>query len=151
LPPSRSAPLTRQRDGSFAAAVDAQRLRVLVSGKMTAQLRFLDARKDPLLTHDFRFQSDRAFLLAANGLLALLLIAFLLSYGRSWPRRWGRGGGRRWVYVGMGILGGVMGAAVVDLAWALRGPPLTLATVVVGVVLGVVALLAFTHAILMMG
>ena len=151
LPPSRSAPLTRARNGSRVAHVDASRLRVLVSGKMTAQLRFLDGYKNQLLAHDFRSASERSIFLTANGLIGLLLIAFVLSYGWSMTQPLRRGHRRRSAYLSMALLGAVLGAAVVDLGWALGGPALTVATAVVGLALGTLSFLALTRVIVMRG
>jgi serine/threonine-protein kinase len=150
LPPSRSAELTRE-GGSFSADIDAQRVRVLVSGKVTAELRFLDAEKDELLAHEFRFDSDRPFYLTFNGLIGLFLLAFVLSYGWSLTQPLRRGRARRSAYVSIGILGAVVGAAVVDLGWAIVGPQPTLASVSSGVALGALGALALGRVILMTG
>jgi len=150
LPPSRSAELTRD-GGDFSAAIDAQRVRVLVSGKVTAELRFLDAEKHELLAHKFRFDSDRPFYLTFNGLIGLFLLAFVLSYGWSLTQPLRRGRARRSAYVSMGILGAVVGAAVVDLGWAIAGPQPTVATITSGVALGALGALALGRLILMTG
>jgi hypothetical protein len=151
LPPSRSAVVRKAPGRGFEANIDAQRLRILVSGKMTGEVRFLDANKRELLTHDFRFDSDRPFYLTANGIIGMLLLAFVASYGWSLTQPLRRGRRRRSSHIGMGVLGAVTGAAVVDLGWAIAGPQPTVATVVAGVALGTVAFVALSHAILVIG
>jgi len=151
LPPSRSAVLVPTPDGGMRAAVDAQRVRVLVSGKVTGQLRFLDADKHELRADEFRFQAERPAFLAANGLVGILMLAFVVTYGWSLSLPLRRGRRRTSAYVGMAILGGVAGAAVVDVAWALGGPQPTWSTLLMGVALGLGAFVALSRAVLVIG
>ncbi len=151
VPSSRSAPLREAHGRGLRAAVDAQRVRVLVSGEMTGRVLFLDARKRELLSDDFRFDSDRPFYLTANGLVGLLLLAFVLSYAWSLTQPLRRGRRRSSAYVGMGVLGALLGAAVVDLGWAIVGTQATGATVVIGVALGAAAFAVLAQAILVIG
>jgi len=151
LPPSRSAVLVPDRGGGMRAEVDAQRVRVLVSGKVAGQLRFLDANKRELRSDEFRFEAERPAVFAANGIIGLLMLAFIVTYGWSLSLPLRRGRRRTSAYVGMAILGGVAGAAVVDVAWALGGPQPTWSTLLVGVALGVGAFVALARAILVIG
>jgi serine/threonine-protein kinase len=151
LPPSRSAVLAPARGGGMRAAVDAQRVRVLVSGQVTGQVRFLDARKRELRSDEFRFQADRPAILTANGLVGLLVLAFVVTYGWSLSLPLRRGRRRTSAYVGMAILGGVAGAAVVDVVWSLGGPQPTWGTLLVGITLGLGAFVAVARAILVIG
>ena len=151
LPPSRSAPLTPTPAGGLRADVDAQRVRVLVSGKVTAELRFLNARKQELRTDQFRLEADRSVFLAANGLAGLLVLAFVITYGWSLGLPLRKGRHRTSAFIGMGILGGFAGAAVVDVVWALGGPQPTWPTLLVGTALGIGAFVAIAHATLGIG
>jgi serine/threonine-protein kinase len=151
LPPSRSAVLVPAPGGGARAAIDAQRVRVLMSGKVTGQLRFLDANKRELRSDEFRFRAERPAVLAANGLVGLLMLAFVVTYGWSLSLPLRRGRRSTSAYVGMAVLGGVAGAAVVDVAWALGGPQPTWSTLLVGVALGVGAFVAVARAILVIG
>jgi serine/threonine-protein kinase len=151
LPPSRSAVLEPASGGGMRAAVDAQRVRVLVTGKVTAELRFLDVNKRELRADEFRFRAERPAVLAANGLLGLLTLAFVITYAwsLSLPLRRGRRGTS--ANVAMAVLGGVAGAAIVDVAWALGGPQVTWPTLLVGIALGVGAFVAAARSVLVIG
>ncbi|HEU5302666.1 MAG TPA: protein kinase [Acidimicrobiia bacterium] len=151
IPPSRSALLAPARGGGFEADIDAKRVRVLVSGKVHGELRFLDDRKRELRADEFGFESDRPFFLAANGLAGLLVLAFVLTYGWSLSLPLRRGKRRPTAHIAMAVLGGIAGAAVVDLGWALRGPQITWQTLVAGTAIGVVTFLAIAQATVMAG
>jgi serine/threonine-protein kinase len=151
LPPSRSAELRPDGNGGFRAAIDAQRVRILVSGKVTGELRFLDRNKEELRSAEFRLDADRAAVLAANGIFGLLILAFVITYGWSLSLPLRRGRQRTSAFVGMGILGGVAGAAVVDVIWALGGPQVTWPTLIVGIVLGIGAFLSLARGVLVAG
>jgi Protein kinase domain len=151
LPPSRSAPLVSTPGGGMRAAVDASRVRVLVSGRVTGQLRFLDANKHELRADEFRFRSERSAVLAANGLIGFLVLAFLVTYAWSSSLPLRRGRRRTSAYVAMTVIGGIAGAAIVDVAWALSGPQPTWATLLVGAALGVGAFAAAARATLIIG
>jgi hypothetical protein len=122
-----------------------------VSGRVTGQLRFLDANKHELRADEFRFQSERPAVLAANGLVGFLVLAFLITYAWSSSQPLRRGRRRTSAYAAMTVVGGVAGAAVVDAAWALGGPQPTWATLVVGVALGVGTFAVAARAILVIG
>jgi len=151
IPPSRSALLVPADGGGFEAEIDAQRVRVLISGKVTGELRFLDDRKRELRADEFRFESDRPVFLAANGLAGLLVLAFVLTYGWSLSLPLRRGKRRPTAYVAMAILGAVAGAAIVDLVWASGGPQITWQTLVAGAAIGLVTFLAITRATVVAG
>jgi serine/threonine-protein kinase len=151
LPPSRSAVLVPTPGGGVRALIDAQRVRVLVSGRVTGELRFLDARKRDLRADEFRFRAERPAVLAANGIIGFLMLAFVLMYAWSLSLPLRRGHRSRSAYVGLVILGGVAGAAVVDVAWAFGGPQPTWATLLVGVALGVGAFVAAARSVLIIG
>jgi hypothetical protein len=51
----------------------------------------------------------------------------------------------------MAILGAITGATIVDLGWALVGPQPTLATVILGVILGSVAFVLLAQGVLVLG
>ncbi len=107
--------------------------------------------KDELRTAEFRLDSDRAAVLAANGLIGLLVLAFVITYGWSLSLPLRRGHQRMSAFIGMGILGGVAGAAVVDVVWALGGPQLTWLTLLAGILLGIGAFLAIARGVLIAG
>jgi hypothetical protein len=151
LPPSRSAPLEETPGGGLRAAVDAKRVRVLVSGKVTGELRFLDARKRELRTDEFRLRAERSGFLAANGVFGLLALAFVLSYAWSLSLPLRRGHRATSAFVGMAILGGVAGAAVADIVWAFGGPQLTWATLLVATALGVGVFVALARSVQIIG
>jgi hypothetical protein len=151
LPISRSALLRPTSDGGFVTRVDAQRLRFLISGKTQGQLRYLDINKRELRADDFAFNSDRPFLLTANGMLAIILIAFVLSYGWSIAHPLRRGRNSRAAIAVMAVVGAVFGAGVCSLGWAVFDPEPTVATVVAAMVLGAIGITALARATLVNG
>jgi hypothetical protein len=151
LPASRSAVLVPSRHGGFQASVDATRDRILFAGRVTGTVRFLDSNKHGLLASDFRFDAQRPFYVVANGVLGLLVLAFALSYAWSLSHPLRRGRRRSSAFVGMGINGAITGAMIVDLGWAIVGPQPTLATVVAGIILGMLAFVLLAQGILVLG
>ena len=151
LPASRSAELRQTSGGDLEARVDAQRLRFLVSGDIKGQLRFLDASKRELRADEFNVDSDRPFAVTANGVLALLLVAFVLSYGWSISHPLRRGRRSRAAFVAMAVLGGVLGGAVASFGWAAFGPEPTAATVASVVILGAIGSTSLAQATLVSG
>ena len=149
LPDSRSGVLVRGRHGGYTASVDAQRDRILFAGHVTGELRFLDANKHSLVEHDFHMSLQNPVYLVANGLLGLLLLAFVLTY--SWSLAQPLRRGRRRGYLGIGILGAIAGIAVVDLGWAVAGPQPTVETVASGIVLGALLFVLAAHVLLQLG
>jgi hypothetical protein len=149
--PSRSADLVRVPGDGFRARVDAQRVRTLATGEIPTQVQLLDARKRELAAYDLRFDAERPFFLTFNGIIGLLLLAFALSYGWSALQPLRRGRRRATSYLSMGVVGGVVGLALVDLAWAIVGTPLSIPSLLVGTALGAVAFVAFARATLMNG
>ncbi len=148
---SRSDPLRRLEGGARVADVDAQRVRFLSSGDLTAEFRLLDENKRILLRQEFALDPDAPFFLSANGLSAILLVPIVIAYFVSVTRPLRRGYARRSAYGGMAILGAVAGFTLVLLAWSLDAPEPSLPTFVVAAAVGAAAFAFLTRATLVAG
>lgn len=136
---SRSGPLDPAGGGAFTADVDAERVRILSSGDLTAEFRLLDENKRILLRHEFALDPEQPFFLAANGVAALLLALFVVAYGLAITQPLRRGYTRRSAYPGMAILGGAAGFTTVLGVWSLGAPEPSFVTFVIAAALGAAA------------
>jgi hypothetical protein len=132
---SRSGPLTLAGGDAFTAEVDAERIRILSSGELTAEFRLLDENKEILVRHEFALDPEQPFFLAANGIAALLLVLFLVAYGQAITQPLRRGYTRRSAYLGMALLGGAAGFTIVLAAWSLGAPEPSVVTFVIAAAL----------------
>jgi len=148
---SRSAQLTPAGGGAFTAEIDAERVRILSSGELTAEFRLLDENKEMLRGHEFALDPEQPFFLAANGIAALLLALFVLAYGQAITAPLRRGYTRRSAYLGMALLGGVTGFTTVLAAWSLGAPEPSLVTFLIASALGAAACGALTRSIVVLG
>jgi Protein kinase domain len=148
---SRSAPLEPGADGGLTADVDAERIRILASGDLTAEFRLLDEEKEILLRHDFALDPEAPFILTATGVAGLLLVLFVVSYGMSVTQPLRRGYSRRSAYVGLSILGGVAGVATTLLAWSLGAGEPTVVTFLVSAALGAAGFAFLTRVTIVAG
>jgi serine/threonine-protein kinase len=142
---SRSAPLEPDGDG-FTAAVNAERIKIITSGDLTAEFRLLDGEKQTLLGHEFAMDPEAPFFLTATGVAGLLLALFVISYGLSITAPLRRGYARRTAYVGLPILGAVAGVAVTFLAWSLGAGEPSAVTFIVAAALGAASFALLTRA-----
>jgi Protein kinase domain len=147
---SRSAFLEPVGDDQYEADVNAERIKILSSGDLTAEFRFLDAEKEILAEHEFALDPDALFILTATGIAGLLLALFVISYGMSVTaplRRYSR----RSAYIGMPILGALAGVAATFLAWSLGAGEPSLLTFFLAAVLGAAAFALLTQAAIVSG
>jgi serine/threonine-protein kinase len=147
---SRSAPLEPD-GGGFSADVNAERIKILSSGDLTAEFRLLDEEKQKLVQHEFALDPEAPFFLTATGLAGLLLALFVISYGLSITAPLRRGYSRRSAYVGLPILGAVAGVAATLLAWSLGAGEPSGVTFVVAAVLGAASFFFLTRATIVEG
>jgi serine/threonine-protein kinase len=147
---SRSAPLARA-GGDITGEIDAERVRILSSGDLSAEFRLLDEDKRILLRDEFVLDPKQPFFLAANGVAALLLILFVVAYGLSLIQPLRRGHSRRSAYPGMAVLGVAAGWATVLLTWSLGAPEPGPATFVAAAVLGGACFAFAARAIIVLG
>lgn len=136
---SRSGPLVPSSGGAFTAEVDAERVRILSSGELTAELRLLDEDKRILLRQEFAVEPEQPFFLAATGIASLLLVLFVAAYGQAITAPLRRGYTRRSAYLGMAILGGVAGFTTVLAAWSLGASEPSFVTFAIEAAVGAVA------------
>jgi len=135
-----SAPLKPFGTGQV-ATIDASSARYLFAGRFQARL---DLTKGGVsLAHsDFGLQTKQFGLLSAGGAVVILVLLFALAYAESFARALRKGRRTTTALVGLTAMGGLIGVALVGLAWVLGIRVPMVATVVVCVVLGAGAGLA---------
>jgi len=148
---SRSGALAPADDGVRTADVDAERVRILSSGDLTAEFRLLDENKQILLRHEFALDPDQPFFLAANGVAALLLVFFVTAYGLAITQPLRRGYTRRSAYLGMALLGVAAGFTTVLGAWSLGAPEPSFVTFAIAAALGAAAFGFLARAMIVTG
>lgn len=113
--------LTINPNGTFTSSVDGSASRYLLTGKGTADLRFLDASGKQLTHQQFEVDSTQPAYLTAPFGAAILALFFLLGYVDSNLKALRRGKRRVTSVIGLGILGIPIGIATSVLAWGVTG------------------------------
>ena len=135
-----SAPLKPFGTGQV-ATIDASSARYLFAGRFQARLDLLKAgRRWPTL--DFGIQTKQFGLLSAGGAVVILVLLFAVAYAESFARALRKGRKSTVALVGLTAMGGLIGVALVGLAWVLGIRVPMVATVVACAVLGAGAGLA---------
>jgi serine/threonine-protein kinase len=118
------------------AGISASALRVTTSGPVTAELRLLDDGGAVLASREFALDPDRPGHLSLAGVIAIILVLFVLAYGASSSARLRKGRRDRSAYPKLAVVGVLAGVAVTALGWSFLGAELTLTTLVVAALLG---------------
>jgi serine/threonine-protein kinase len=132
------------------ASVDASGAQYLAGGRLTGEVELLDGTV--VTGHQtFAAKTTGSGLLTAAGVVTVLLLLFAVAYGESFARSLRRGRRVRSGTIGMGVMGALIGVAVVSLLWVtgVRAP--MIATLVVCALLGAGAGVAAAYAAVRVG
>ena len=123
------------------AVLDPGLLRLLASGKVTAQVRLLQHGRE-LVRHEFAFRSTSTWYLTAMGILSVLVLLIAFANLESSVKPLLRGRGQRFgrlSTVGAGVWGAVVGIGLVALSASLGVKEMSLSALVVVGLLGAAA------------
>jgi serine/threonine-protein kinase len=129
-----SAPLLPATGGA-AATVDDTGARYLVAGRLTGEVELLSGGH--VVGHrQFSLRTAQPGPASAPGGAVLALILFAGAYAESFLRALRRGRRKAVGTVGMAVMGGLLGVALVGLTWLGAGREPTMVTVIVDAALG---------------
>jgi serine/threonine-protein kinase len=120
-------------DGGLGASLNASANRYLMGGEVTAQLRLLSG-DEVVLRHEFPLRRSDGTFLTVPGILAVVLLFFMVGYAESLLRPLRRGRRQRSGVFGMTLVGAGVGLLTVVVGWLLGGgEPTVTAAVLCGV------------------
>jgi Protein kinase domain len=117
------------------ASIDAASAQYLAGGRLSGEIELL--KGGAVVGHQrFGATTSQSGLLTAAGVVTILVLLFAAAYAESFARSLRKGRRIRTGTIGMGIMGGLIGAAIVSLMWVvgLRSP--SLVTIVACALLG---------------
>jgi len=140
-----SSPFTANPSGQFTAALTSTSARYLVASQTPTKLRFLSG-STVVAQDSFLLRSHQSPFLSVPGAVAIALVLFVAAYIESLLRTLRRQRKKVSAYVGLAILGGLVGVTAVVWAWLIAAtqPSSTsfVACAVIGAAGGVAAALA---------
>jgi serine/threonine-protein kinase len=133
-----SAPLTATPTGQFTASLSSTNARYLVASQTPTKLQFLNGSQ--VLAEDtFLLRSHQSALLSVPGAFAIAALLFCAAYLESLLRALRRAPNRWTRFLGLVIMGGLLGVAAVIWGWLIASTQPTTTALVVCAVVGAAA------------